>query len=254
MSDLHWFKFFTSDWRGSKPVQRMTPIQRGYYIQLLVWAWDETPRGSLPIDNDEVAWMAGAKGHQDFLDNGGLFVLAQFVERDSRMWNEKLEKLAIEAAGKSEKARSAANKKWHNTKDADVKPSQSVGNADAERTQAKRNAIPDARSQKLEPEEKQKPLAAVAAVSPKPSPKPNHQNRVSTQPFARWLKDKWLHHNPEVPTCPWGPAEGNQLKLLIGKTPRWPTSQYAQCMENLFNTSKADEPDLQFQPRRQNGW
>jgi hypothetical protein len=83
----------------------------------------------------------------------------------------------------------------------------------------------------------QKPLAAVAAVSPQPHKpeilKPEPSQHATLRQMAQ---DKWLQYNPEVPTCPWGPAEGNQLKLLIGKTPRWPTSQYAQCMENLFDS------------------
>src|SRR5215475_14427075 len=38
---LPWFKFFATDWLTDLPVRLMSSRQKGWYIDLLCWAWQE---------------------------------------------------------------------------------------------------------------------------------------------------------------------------------------------------------------------
>jgi hypothetical protein len=48
------------------------------------------------------------------------------------------------------------------------------------------------------------------------------------------IRNTWLRHNPNVPTCPWDGKEGKLLDTLLKKTPQWTLEHYRRCLENLF--------------------
>jgi hypothetical protein len=48
------------------------------------------------------------------------------------------------------------------------------------------------------------------------------------------IRNVWLRHNPNVPTCPWDGKEGKLLDTLLKKTPQWTLEHYRRCLENLF--------------------
>lgn len=63
MNGLPYFKFYTSDWRKSLHVKRMTYEERGVFFELLIWAWDSDdctldgdPIGLLSIIGDKDVW------------------------------------------------------------------------------------------------------------------------------------------------------------------------------------------------------
>jgi len=51
--------WYASDWLGSNTRSRMTHQQRDVYLTLLFRSWYETPSGTLPNDESELAMMGG---------------------------------------------------------------------------------------------------------------------------------------------------------------------------------------------------
>lgn len=83
------FQFYAKDWLSSKPVRRMTPEQRGYYIQLIAEAWDLDEPGTLPDDPEQLWFLAGAKNRESF-DKVSALVLEQFPVVGGKRCNAKL--------------------------------------------------------------------------------------------------------------------------------------------------------------------
>lgn len=109
MADLHWFPFFAKDWLSSPSVQRMTPEQRGAYIQLLAIAWSAAGPSlpSIPADDDSLAVMSGLGSRWKKV--GGL-VRAQFFQRDDLLLNAKLTDVWNEQQARHAKAVERARK------------------------------------------------------------------------------------------------------------------------------------------------
>lgn len=65
------------------------------------------------------------------------------------------------------------------------------------------------------------------------------------------IKQAWEEHNPKAGPCPWGPGDGNQLKVLLGKTAKWPDTHFAQCLMNLYASEGFPRSELpvHFLPR-----
>src|SRR3990167_6131285 len=83
------FQFYAKDWLSSKAVLMMSPLQRGYYINLLAHAWDNTPPGTLPNDPDKLWRMSGARSRRVF-EKDSEIVLSQFPIRKSVRVNPRL--------------------------------------------------------------------------------------------------------------------------------------------------------------------
>ena len=65
------FQFYVKDWLSSKSVLAMTPAQCGYYINLLVNAWDNDPPGTLPNEPAMLWKLARAESREIFeVENG----------------------------------------------------------------------------------------------------------------------------------------------------------------------------------------
>jgi hypothetical protein len=54
------FQFYPKDWLSSESVICMSAEQRGWYIQLLCYAWQGEPGGSLPAADRKLKALAGA--------------------------------------------------------------------------------------------------------------------------------------------------------------------------------------------------
>lgn len=62
-SPLYYFKFHVKDWLADARVRAMTPAQRGAYVDLLCFQWEE---GALPNDTHALARMCGIM-HRHFV-------------------------------------------------------------------------------------------------------------------------------------------------------------------------------------------
>lgn len=232
---LDWFRFSARDWLTAYSVRRMTPMQRGYYIQLLSESWEQSPRASLPVDQDEIAFLAGAKDWGEFIAQGGLYVMAQFIERDGRLYNQRLESEADHGSNwlkaKREAGRDGARKRWQTDSTPIAEPSQT-------------NSTPNGQ-----------PMAKDSSVAKHSVAKQSGVNTFAAPAAENGLHDSlrtlvqkvWLGHNPDVPTCPWDGREGKRLKDLIGKTPRWSIEMYAKCLENYYASEGANNSVLPHQ-------
>jgi len=79
------FQFYASDFLSDINVTTMTMAQRGMYITLLAFEWIE---GSLPTDLLKLRILCG--NHPDF-DSDWQIVMNCFIERDGRLYNNRLE-------------------------------------------------------------------------------------------------------------------------------------------------------------------
>jgi len=120
---LPWFKFFATDWISDPYVRLMTSRQRGWYIDLLCWAWQEG--GFLPDQAEIICQVLRDRQHIDYLAStsdssteehraiGAEFeaVLSHFtyVLADGRVSHNKLEPQRNEAKSLEKKHRKGAN-------------------------------------------------------------------------------------------------------------------------------------------------
>jgi len=156
-----WFKFYPSKWLASKAVLRMSPAGRGAYMSLLCEAWSQTPPGSVPDDD---GWLAE---HASVTAKVWAKVSAEvrkaFVksEEDGRLYQPFMAGPIAQAAyGKSEKAKAAANKRWHPPTDAYAMQTHSECNAGGMPTQCHQEREGE---EERESEGEERVSAAVAA-------------------------------------------------------------------------------------------
>lgn len=112
------FQFYPKDWLTSKAVIAMTATQRGYYIQLLAYAWDSERPGTLPNDPGIIWRLAGAASRREFEAKGGP-VLEQFPvirggkrRENARLCSEYRGQLKRKET-RSDNGRAGASARWH---------------------------------------------------------------------------------------------------------------------------------------------
>lgn len=120
---MHWFPFYTKEWTAS--VGHMSATQRGVYLSMLVYQWDN---GTVPDCPKQCSRIAGA---QPLHDDDWAVVREKFHAEHGRLVNHKLEDVRQEQQTRqeaaSERARRAANARHHAPgnaralRDADVK-------------------------------------------------------------------------------------------------------------------------------------
>lgn len=93
--ELPFFPMFPKDFLTSPRVRMMTPAQVGGYIILLCTAWDQTPRGTLPDNDEELAVLSGLG---DEWAKNKTRILAPFVLKDGRWVSPRLAREAALAA------------------------------------------------------------------------------------------------------------------------------------------------------------
>ena len=124
------FQFYVNDWLSSSNVAMMTPEQRGCYIQLLARSWPD----GIPYDAhaSSMLWALASMPSADAWDKIKAPIMAQFVERDGRLINLKLEdqfkSMASYHTMTAERAKKAADSRW-GKKDASSMPQALLGDA-----------------------------------------------------------------------------------------------------------------------------
>jgi uncharacterized protein YdaU (DUF1376 family) len=145
------FQFYAKDWLASRQVKMMSPEQRGYYIQLLAEAWDSKEPGTLPVDVEDLWFLAGASSRAEFerplTDFGTVrvcdLVLKQFPVLDGKRVNERLLIERQRQLARSDKQRDKALARWEKPKESKTpKPRHSRGNAEKKSRHASGNALP----------------------------------------------------------------------------------------------------------------
>jgi uncharacterized protein YdaU (DUF1376 family) len=81
------FQFYTRDWLASSKTRRMSLAERGLYIEMLAWQFED---GSVPDDPSEVAAMVGAPVAE--VEAAWPRIRPLFEDRDGELVNRRLEK------------------------------------------------------------------------------------------------------------------------------------------------------------------
>jgi len=115
------FQFYASDFLSDINVTTMTMAQRGMYITLLAFEWIE---GSLPTDLLKLRILCG--NHPDF-DNDWQIVRNCFIEKEGRLYNNRLEtergNMIAYRERMSANGRKGAETRWQSHSKAIAKPS-----------------------------------------------------------------------------------------------------------------------------------
>ena len=108
------FQFYPRDWLASSSVRRMTLAERGAYIDLLAYAWQD---GGFPDDDAEIARMLQVS--TSVWRKLARRVRPRFEVQDGRLINARLECVRAEQAAYRERranaGRSGAAKRWRNS-------------------------------------------------------------------------------------------------------------------------------------------
>ena len=148
---MHWFPLYTKEWAAS--VGHMSAAQRGIYISLLVFQWDN---GSVPDCMEQCARIAGAMQMQegDWLIIRDKFKLS---DEDGRLRNAKLESVRstqvekAEAVSNNAKRAAAARHKRPEpcARTAPAMPTQCASNARALPTQCHSESESESESKRI---------------------------------------------------------------------------------------------------------
>ncbi len=66
------FQLYVNDWLGSQRVRMMDAEQRGWYFQLLAYAWHGDPSCSLPDDDTYLQRLVEARPRESPMDDSSL--------------------------------------------------------------------------------------------------------------------------------------------------------------------------------------
>lgn len=148
---MHWFPLYTKEWAAS--VGHMSAAQRGIYISLLVFQWDN---GSVPDCMEQCARIAGAMQMQE----GDWLIIRDKFKRsdeDGRLRNAKLESVRstqvekAEAVSNNAKRAAAARHKRPEpcARTAPAMPTQCASNARALPTQCHSESESESESKRI---------------------------------------------------------------------------------------------------------
>lgn len=194
---LPWFKFYASDWISDGHVRTMTSRQKGWYIDLLCYAWQE---GGLPDSLPALRTLTSFYADGEYLDmipeSSSRPLIKELADEfdeiislfrtklpDGRITHPRLHKLRLEMEQVSEQKTKAARARWDAPADAHAS---SREDAHAEHTQSIRNA-----KQKLESEAKNQKQAAAAGAreSTPPASLPNGAAKTADEVCAQVLRE-----------------------------------------------------------------
>jgi uncharacterized protein YdaU (DUF1376 family) len=112
------FQFYPSDFLGSSKVSRMSLTERGAYITLLAYCWQD---GGLPTDTKTLAAMLHVKAIQfDRMWSGPLHEC--FHERNGKLQNARLEEERKKQADFRKQQKDKADKRWQSHSNATALP------------------------------------------------------------------------------------------------------------------------------------
>lgn len=117
-----YFPIYVTDFLGDQRVQAMTTEEVGAYVLLLLMAWQETPRGSLPNDPELLARWARCDGKRDGkMANAWVAISKRVlpcfeVRADGRLYQKRMESICADledlSAKRSAAGRLGASKRW----------------------------------------------------------------------------------------------------------------------------------------------
>lgn len=117
------FRMYSKDWLSSLNVRRMDATQKGWFIQLLIEAWESSPQCFLPGDDMLLRVLAGAVGADDLKWQ---FVLQQFKKKGSKVYNvrqlREYTSLMAFRERKSQAGKNGAHTRWHSHSTATILP------------------------------------------------------------------------------------------------------------------------------------
>lgn len=124
---MEWFAFYPNDWTTDERVALMSMEERGVYITLLVYSWNN---GGLPAKPERIARLL-QMDLQRFADLWGGPLRECWTKVDDRLVNPRQERERDVALAKSAKARASAQKRWEKERSASAVRTHSDGSADA---------------------------------------------------------------------------------------------------------------------------
>lgn len=185
------FQFYVNDWLSSSSVAMMTPEQRGCYIQLLARAWPD----GIPYDAhaSSMLWALASMPSADAWDKIKGPVLAQFVERDGRLINLKLEEqfksMASYHTMAEARAKKAAEARWGKSgeqTDASSMPQAMLGHASSTVSSSASSTVENGTVR----------YSAVPALQVKREEQKNTETTHEIE--IEWLKKDWSKHFPDL--------------------------------------------------------
>ena len=237
------FQFYAKDWISSKKVRMLSPLQRGYYIQLLAEAWDSTPIGTLPNDPEMLRKLACEPSQEEWAKHspavieifkkirGNLLASTRLIkERDKQIERKSKCKMAGHISASNRKQKKLAG----NKRSTDVQQEgQQKANSSSSSSISSSTVNTNTKS-KPSPTAIEIVPAILEVSSPEETrilPEDGRHSRIRAM-----VKNAWANHNGGV-DCPWDGSEGKQLKLLLRATPKWHDSQFAQCLANMYGST-----------------
>ncbi|HEV7674351.1 MAG TPA: hypothetical protein VGQ12_07465 [Candidatus Angelobacter sp.] len=236
----------------------MNPTQRGYYIQLLAEAWDNTPIGHLRNEPELIRSLAGELDDETWENNHRL-VLEQFKVRGKLIYNPRL----VEERKKQEKNKmtgkkggtTSANHRKQKQIGVNQTPTQAQPHAtvpvEPKSNPSSSTSIAIATSSSTAVEEPKPSARKTRRAAPSPKRVTDATGETKHKRIEHMLMAAWEEHNPGAGKCPWGPDDGAQLKRMLEKTANWPDTSYAQCVMHLYATEGFPRSELPvyFLPR-----
>jgi len=225
----------------------MSLAAHGAYRNLLDAAWDNG--GKIP-NNSDVIWRYALAQSKAAFAKVSEQVLSMFTVSEDGKWltNETLTDEWNDATDwfkkKSDAGKKGSSARWANGDD--MAPPCETDDVVIDVPMAKDSTSPHLTSPHH--------TNTVLKPSAKRVRGPNSPEQVMPVD-SRHIRIKSLicnaYHDQTKLDCPWGPAEGAQLKRFLTENPSWLDSQIAQCLVNMYASSgfpKGTRP-CQFLPR-----
>lgn len=136
LAKLPWFQFQATSWLSDPQVRLMSSQQRGWYIDMLCWCWQENGMHANALRT--LCVSSDIDDCSDFGDLKNAFddVLSHFTFQldDGKISHPKLEELRSEISQRSEKATYSANMRWHGKRKAKAMRTHCDSNARASKS------------------------------------------------------------------------------------------------------------------------
>lgn len=228
------FQFYAKDWISSKAVRMMNPRQRGYYIQLMAEAWDNTPIGHLPNEPEVLRVLALEPDLKEWELNHRL-VIEQFKVRGKLIYSPRLcaerKKQSAYKENKRKAGTASANARKEKKLNVNRTPTQEV-------TEINSSSSSSSSSSTSVKEQELKPSTPPPARAPKiTDPRFTHCVEILHRYWHRWAKnirfELWFDA-----------AGGKQLKNALARHKAMTVEEFTNCVANRARSPgvKHNEP------------
>lgn len=124
MGKPHWFPFYVADFLSSGTVKLMTNEERGAYVLLLCYEWQDA-QCSLPADDDSIRILSESTGDLTRIKSC-------FIKKRGRLINERLYHEWLKVREKSDLAKKSADMRWACERNANALPTQCSSQSQSE--------------------------------------------------------------------------------------------------------------------------